>query len=279
MTSILFINLILYTNNIFVYYLRFFQPIIFRGPLTGQIYNVGEGCASDADCDVILQSTCNAGWCHAPEEVNQDENNMCGGTNPNMNDGARTTLLNAHNHYRALVIQGNEPAGPNSTRISPRGGNMYKLKYNCDIEANAQAYADTCPFPVHSTAEMGPGWGENMAWLSSTGDVAAAFTTAIKMFYDELKDYGLILLDNNTFTSADSPAGHYTQVCWAKTYEVGCGIKVCPNGYHIVCQYNPAGNYLNQIVYPLGNPCTTDADCTVQAADTCSTSDGLCNRA
>ena len=203
---------------------------------------------------------------------------MCGGTNPNMNDGARSTLLDWHNHFRALVIQGNEVAGPDGTRTSPRGGNMYKLSYNCNIEANAQSYANTCPFPVHSNSSTRPGWGENMAKIGTLGDVANAFATAVQLFYNELEEYGIIDLVNNTFTMEDIQSGHYTQVCWAKTYEVGCGIQTCSNYYHIVCQYNPAGNYVNNIIYPPGDPCTSDAGCTNAPGDTCSTSDGLCIR-
>ncbi len=38
-------------------------------------------------------------------------------------------------------------------------------------------------------------------------------------------------------------AGHYTQVIWAKSTEIGCAVATCANGYIIaVCNYNPAGN-------------------------------------
>lgn len=37
--------------------------------------------------------------------------------------------------------------------------------------------------------------------------------------------------------------GHYTQIVWRDTKEVGCGMAVCPNKAQIwVCRYNPAGN-------------------------------------
>ena len=37
--------------------------------------------------------------------------------------------------------------------------------------------------------------------------------------------------------------GHYTQIVWAATREVGCGTSVCPTlGQVWVCNYRPAGN-------------------------------------
>lgn len=45
--------------------------------------------------------------------------------------------------------------------------------------------------------------------------------------------------------------GHYTQVVWSRTTEIGCA-KITCNGKEIwVCNYNPSGNYLGQ--KPYGN--------------------------
>ena len=41
--------------------------------------------------------------------------------------------------------------------------------------------------------------------------------------------------------------GHYTQIIWAKTTEIGCAEAVSKSGKHYwVCQYNPPGNYIGQ---------------------------------
>ena len=49
--------------------------------------------------------------------------------------------------------------------------------------------------------------------------------------------------------------GHYTQIVWRDTLEVGCAITRCPAilsgqaGYFWVCDYGPGGNYVGQKPY------------------------------
>ena len=43
--------------------------------------------------------------------------------------------------------------------------------------------------------------------------------------------------------------GHYTQVVWANTLSVGCGVAVCPTGTIVVCNYAPPGNYVGEKPY------------------------------
>jgi len=52
--------------------------------------------------------------------------------------------------------------------------------------------------------------------------------------------------DYSPFTGACAPnrqCGHYTQIVWPSTEEVGCGMAVCPSlGQVWVCRYRPRGN-------------------------------------
>ncbi len=43
--------------------------------------------------------------------------------------------------------------------------------------------------------------------------------------------------------ASDRQCGHYTQIVWPTTEEVGCGMAVCPSLSQIwVCRYRPKGN-------------------------------------
>ncbi|KAF6026089.1 CRISP3 [Bugula neritina] len=50
--------------------------------------------------------------------------------------------------------------------------------------------------------------------------------------------------------------GHYTQMVWAETTRIGCGVQTC-NGStpFYVCNYGPSGNQADRIYepYKLGN--------------------------
>merc|ERR1719482_2470273 len=73
------------------------------------------------------------------------------------------------------------------------------------------------------------GWsmlGENLA-LGITG------AGAVDMWYDEIKD-----TNGGKVSSFKHGIGHYTQVVWKETTQVGCG----EHGSLVVCQYGIAGN-------------------------------------
>ena len=43
--------------------------------------------------------------------------------------------------------------------------------------------------------------------------------------------------------------GHYTQIVWRNTTELGCATTICNNNLIMACNYNPAGNYMGQKPY------------------------------
>jgi len=72
--------------------------------------------------------------------------------------------------------------------------------------------------------------------------------------------------------------GHYTQVVWAKSYEVGCGMASGQNGgfydTYIVCNYRPQGNFIGQYYYKQGPACSECPSGTSCSNGLCSTGGG-----
>lgn len=85
-------------------------------------------------------------------------------------------------------------------------------------------------------------YGENLAWA---GGQQLSPERVVTMWAEEVKDY-------NYATNSCKPGkmcGHYTQVVWRNTKQVGCGMAR-GNGKEIwVCNYNPPGNFVGQRPY------------------------------
>jgi uncharacterized protein YkwD len=129
---------------------------------------------------------------------------------------AAQVLLDEHNRYRAQHC-----ARP--------------LAWSAKLAASALAWAKHlrqhgCAFE-HSNTQ----YGENLA-AGTTGAMSAADVVA--MWYREVADYDFRAA---TF-SPDS--GHFTQLVWAGTAQVGCGQVSCKGMDIWVCQYDPPGNVI-----------------------------------
>ena len=89
----------------------------------------------------------------------------------------------------------------------------------------------------------GTGEGENLAWASW----ALTPTQAVNMWGDEKSLYtSYVPIDSSNYQTF----GHYTQMVWRDTTQIGCAVVTCASGGSVVvCRYSPPGNYLGEYPY------------------------------
>lgn len=137
-------------------------------------------------------------------------------------DSLIDVVLKAHNDLRALH-------------------GVPSLKWSTTLTKEAQAWAEKLSRNGelrHANKEERKFNGENICRMSNHYDV----TDAVRIWYSEIKSY-----------KYDSPGfsfdtGHFTQIVWRDTTEVGVGTCKSRDGNltYIVARYNPAGNVLKK---------------------------------
>ena len=113
------------------------------------------------------------------------------------------------------------------------------LVWSDSLAARAQAWAEhlaTIPEMVHS----GP--GENLAGFFTDPTEPTGGTS---LWVAEKSNWrGGVLTEENWY-----PTGHYTQMVWRSSQEVGCGVANDGGSSILVCRYNPHGNMIGQAPY------------------------------
>jgi uncharacterized protein YkwD len=168
--------------------------------------------------------------------------------------GRMIGMTAAHNAVRAMV-QTTPPLLP--------------MTWSPTLAAYAQEWTDelasnptTCAQPMHRSGQdlQRKRYGENLA---ASGSRPARMTTlafAIDGWSGEVAcyTYGTILGSEQCDTSCymnmhSDGCGHYTQLVWRDSLEVGCGVSTCTaNGitYDIwVCNYSQPGNVVGRTPY------------------------------
>ena len=114
------------------------------------------------------------------------------------------------------------------------------LQWSDTLAASAQRWADTlraggCNMR-HSTTRS---FGENLAWA---GGQTLSPAQVVDMWVSEKRTYDAA---RNT-CAPGAVCGHYTQVVWRSTTQLGCAKATCGKSEVWVCQYTPPGNYVGQ---------------------------------
>jgi hypothetical protein len=120
------------------------------------------------------------------------------------------------------------------------------LTWSPKLAQVAQQWANTLRDQGCKFGHSGGKYGENLA-AGTTG--AMDPESVVAMWYDEVKGYSFHQPGFSMQT------GHFTQVVWRGTTQVGCGMAQCKGNDVWVCEYDPPGNWEGQYreqVLPVG---------------------------
>ena len=137
-------------------------------------------------------------------------------TEDSNNDNFSSSMTNVHNAKRSLHVD------------------TGSLTWSEELAAYAQNYADQYDCSGNLVHSGGP-YGENLA-------LGYGLTGAVDAWYDEISKY------NYDDPGYSPQTGHFTQVVWKSSTQVGCGYKYCGSywGDYVVCEYAPAGNVIGE---------------------------------
>lgn len=130
-------------------------------------------------------------------------------------------VLEAHNRARAQV-------------------GVRPLSWNPRIAATASRYAENLARRCRLEHSRN-GLGENL-FMGTAGHYSPA--DGVRSWLAEGRHY-----DHRANSGHGKTVGHYTQVVWGDSRELGCGYAVGCGKLWMACNYNPPGNYVGQRPY------------------------------
>ena len=127
---------------------------------------------------------------------------------------------------------------------------MLPLRWSDELAAEALVWARTLARDEqmrHSSVEERDGRGENL-WMGTAGYYSPA--QMIGHFADEKQYFNTGRFPDVSKTGDWGDVGHYTQIVWPATREVGCATARGERFDFLVCRYWPAGNVMGQRLFP-----------------------------
>jgi len=148
--------------------------------------------------------------------------------------------------------------------VYPSATNMLQLTYDQGLADLAQQWSAQCKYshnPAASTADF-ENVGENLFLSTKATNASFDLHTAALQWWSErdLFDY------RSNSCEEGQVCSHYTQMVWAESRAIGCGMSICKNlsvgeqliesGQIIVCNYGPRGNIVDVLPYKEGSGCS-----------------------
>jgi hypothetical protein len=120
------------------------------------------------------------------------------------------------------------------------------LKWNPALAASAQAWADRLAATgrfEHAPDGAGEPQGENL-WAGTRGYFSPE--AMVSAWTREKRYFKLGVFPDNSTTGDVEAVGHYTQMVWRDTGQVGCALANGAREDILVCRYTQAGNYVGE---------------------------------
>ena len=140
---------------------------------------------------------------------------------------------------------GDEPMMQQMLRLHNQLRATLKLKplvWSDRVAATAQDWANALMISGHFAHRPKNRYGENLyetrGRRATAADAFEAWSSEVKMY-----DY------KSNACHHGGQCGHYTQIVWSSTRELGCGVARSPSREIWVCNYSPPGNYIGQRPY------------------------------
>lgn len=149
---------------------------------------------------------------------------------------------------RRPVSQQAEQASPFALRLLARHNlerdrkRLERLRWSRKLAQEAQSWADRLAIENtmrHADRGTRGGAGENL-WMGSAGYFSAE--QMVDAFLAERQHYRPGAFPEVSRTGRWQDVGHYTQIIWPGTQEVGCAVSRNASNDFLVCRYWPAGN-------------------------------------
>ncbi len=122
------------------------------------------------------------------------------------------------------------------------------LRWNPALAVDARGWADhlarTGEFE-HAPEQEEP-QGENL-WAGTRGGYA--LEAMVDGWVREKRYFRPGLFPNNSSTGRVEDVGHYTQLVWRDTLDVGCALATGVREDVLVCRYSQAGNYEGELPF------------------------------